>query len=133
MNKQKLYNIIRKELDNRYSNTSAVIKKQKFSFKFLKSLFNDYELEEWTENSYCCYGEDICCWIDENTCWWPDSIKNNSIRQYRNIKNSINRILTPEQIKKWNIYKVEINNYIILWLPMRFTSTVDMALAFKRK
>lgn len=131
MKKQKLYNIIRKDIDTFYDDSWS-IKRQKFSFKFLKALFDACELDSWWINLYCCYGEDHSCWADENVCWWSGSLKNNPIRQYYYVRNYINSILTPEQIKKWNIYIIENNESIVLNMPMRFAAKEDTQLVFKK-
>ena len=60
MTYQKVTNIIASELKE------FKPKRVKISLRHLRSLFEQYELDEIAIENYCCYGDERCCWIDLN-------------------------------------------------------------------
>ena len=58
MTYQKVTNIIASELKE------FKPKRVKISLRHLRSLFEQYQLDEIAIENYCCYGDERCCWID---------------------------------------------------------------------
>lgn len=137
MNTYKLSNIIKKEFlkdeHNRYKN----LKKQKFSFAYLKNLFNTYYVSEWTTFEYCCRGEDFNCWIEVNSSWMPRNLsdKEHNAYIYKQIKYCVNKTLTEKEIGNRSIFISETkkHNCIVVCIPLRDKVKYDQWLVFDKK
>jgi hypothetical protein len=127
MNTYKLSNIIKREVlnDNKFRHYTSM-KKQKFSFTFLRDLCAKYRVSEWTEYEHCCRNEDYNCWIEVHSSWM---YKNGELdtdfnkRVYSSIKRIINAHLTKKQIGKRSIFVSENNRAVFVCIPMRDTSS----------
>lgn len=127
MNTYKLSNIIKREMlnDNKWRHYTNM-KKQKFSFTFLRDLCSKYRVSEWTEFEHCCRHEDYNCWIEVHSSWMykkgeSDIDFNN--RVYSSIKRIVNSYLSKEQIGKRSTFVSENNRAIFVCIPMRDTSS----------
>ena len=118
--------------DSRLTN----IKKQKFSFTFLRELCNKYYVSEWTEFEYCCRHEDYNCWIEVHSSWMryksSDPDKEYNDRVYKSIKGIVNSHLNKKQIGKRSMYVADGKNSIVVCIPMRDVSKSDQWLVFDK-
>ena len=127
MDTYKLSNIIKREMlsDNKFRHYTSM-KKQKFSFTFLRDLCSKYKVSEWTEFEHCCRYEDYNCWIEVHSSWMykkGESDTDFNKRVYSSIKRIANSHLTKKQIGKRSIFVSENKNVIFVCIPMRDTSS----------
>lgn len=138
MNTYKLSNIIKREmLADGKQRHYASMKKQKFSFSFLKDLCSKYKICEWTEFEYCCKHEDYNCWIEVHSSWMyrkNESHADFNRRVYLRLKGIVNSHFTKEQIGKRSIFISENKTAIFVCIPMRDTrSKSDHWLIFDKR
>jgi hypothetical protein len=138
MNTYKLSNIIKREVlnDNKMRHYTNM-KKQKFSFAYLKEICLKYKVSEWTEFEHCCRYEDYNCWIEVHSSWMyikGESAYDFNQRVYRSIKGIINSHLTKTQIGRRSIFVSENETAIFVCMPMRDTkSKSDHWLIFDKR
>ena len=127
MNTYKLSNIIKREVlkDNQFRHYDSM-KKQKFSFAYLRELCATYKVSEWTEFEHCCKHEDYNCWIEVHSSWMyrkNESAANFNRRVYLRLKGIVNSHFTKEQIGKRSIFISENKRAIFVCIPMRDTTS----------
>ena len=136
MNTYKLSNIVKKDFSKdkykRYKN----ITKQKFSFAYLRNLFDTYYVSEWTTFEYCCRGEDYNCWIEVGSSWMPRNLsdKEHNDYIYKKIKHCVNKALSKKEIGNRNIFISESVNHncIVVCIPLRDKVKYDQWIVFDR-
>lgn len=125
MNTYKLSNIIKREvLDDNKKRHFHSMKKQKFSFSYLRELCLKYRVSEWCEFEYCCRHEDYNCWIEAHSSWMykkGESDFDFNRRIYSAIKRIVNSYLSKKQIGKRSIFVAENKKAIFVCIPMRDT------------
>lgn len=127
MDTYKLSNIMKRKVlkDNQWRHYASM-KKQKFSFAFLRDLCSKYRVSEWTEFEHCCRNEDYNCWIEVHSSWMykkNESDADFNKRVYSSVKKIVNSHLSKEQIGKRSIFISENNGAIFVCIPMRDTSS----------
>lgn len=139
MNTYKLSNCVKKELLKTFKNSE--IRKQKFSYGFIHSLFNKYVISEYLSYSYCCYGEDINCWVDESVCWLKCGYKNykpstETLNKhfYSVLKSSLKQRKFEKSfdIFKRNLFIGENEDVICIYIPLRDIKKYDICLVFDK-
>lgn len=130
MDRYKLYNTLKNELKE---DQFPYPIKEEFSYSRIKELFKNYELVEFVEKHYCCYGEDTCCWIDEDVCWTPKWWTKEQVtkRFYKFVKDIIHHL--EKEYKKINIFRQENDEVVVITIPSRTLDKTDYYLVFNKK
>lgn len=136
MTYQKVTNIIASELKE------FKPKRVKISLRHLRSLFEQYELDEIAIENYCCYGDERCCWIDvegpgHGWLWTSHDQKDMPKILWRYLKNHMAEYMDKLYKRKAflytrdDFYSNEKDKYLIYVIPMRDIARYDIYITFQ--
>lgn len=136
MTYQKVTNIIASELKE------FKPKRVKISLRHLRSLFEQYQLDEIAIENYCCYGDERCCWIDvegpgHGWLWVGHDQKDMPKILWRYLKNHMAGYMDKLYKRKAflytrdDFYSKEKDKYLIYVIPMRDIARYDIYITFQ--